>query len=124
MTTQHLYMFDDRVARRWAPFTLTRPVGELLFGCMKLRTRAEMVIGQSLDGYVSRGALLGFDEPDAGKTVGLVEIPDTGTRILLCSRAVLDFQELPPLTESARIMVEGTVAGWVIPEGHPLPSEL
>lgn len=124
MNPIHLYMFDDRTARRWAPFTLTRPVGELLYGCMKLRHRAEAVFGQPVDGYVSRGALLGFDEPGAGRTVALVEIPAAGTRILLSSRAVLDFQDLPALERPARLMVQGAVAGWVVPEGQPLPSEL
>ncbi|MGW8266670.1 MAG: putative sugar nucleotidyl transferase, partial [Longimicrobiales bacterium] len=84
-----LFLFDDAGAQSFTPFSLSRPVGELLFGCMKLRSRAEAVFGQPVEGYVSRGALLGFDEPGAGKTVSLVEIPHTGTRILLSSRAVL-----------------------------------
>jgi UDP-N-acetylglucosamine diphosphorylase/glucosamine-1-phosphate N-acetyltransferase len=124
MSAIHLFMFDDAVARQWAPFTLTRPVGELLFGCMRLRDRAAAVFGQEVAGYVSRSALLGFDEPGAGNTLSLVEIPDEGTRILISSRAVLDFQDLPAMDEAARILVDGTPAGWVVPEGHALPAEL
>ena len=43
MSEPLLYVFDDHWARRWAPFTLTRPVGELLYGCLTLRERAERV---------------------------------------------------------------------------------
>lgn len=124
MSQAHLYIFDDRRARRWAPFTLTRPVGEILFGCMKLRERAERVFGTTCAGYVTRGALLGFDEPGAATTVGLVEITDEGRRVLLSSRTVLDFQSPPVVEEATRILVQDEVVGWILPEGHPLPSDL
>lgn len=124
MSDTHLYIFDDRTARRWAPFTLTRPVGELLYGCMRLRERAEEIFGLPCEGYVSGSALLGFDEPGSGRTLTLVQIAHEGTRILLSSRAVLDYQELPVLEGPARLRVAGHPAGWVVPEGTPLPSEL
>jgi len=124
MSSKHLYIFDDRVARRWAPFSLTRPVGELLYGCMRLRERAERVFGLPCQGYVSRPALLGFDEPGAGRTLSLVEIAEDGDRILLSSRAALEEQTLPPIDGPVRFLVEGHVAGWVVPEGTALPSDL
>ena len=40
MTTA-LFLFDDQVARGWDPFSLTRPAGELLFGALLLRERAD-----------------------------------------------------------------------------------
>lgn len=124
MSGTHLYMFDDRTARRWAPFTLTRPVGELLYGCMRLRERAEKIFDLPCEGYVSRNALLGFDEPGSGHTLTLVEIAGEGHRVLLSTRAVLDYQTLPTLEGPVRLRVKGNVAGWIIPEGMPLPSEL
>jgi UDP-N-acetylglucosamine diphosphorylase/glucosamine-1-phosphate N-acetyltransferase len=124
MSAAHLYIFDDRIARRWAPFTLTRPVGELLYGCMRIRERAERIFGLTCEGYVSRPALLGFDEPGSGKTLTLVEIADEGERILLSSRATLHYQDLPPLEGPARLRVGDNIVGWIIPEGMPLPSEL
>ena len=48
MTPTNLYLFEDRRARRWAPFSLTRPAGELLFGCLTLRERAERIFGMEL----------------------------------------------------------------------------
>jgi len=124
MSNTHLYMFDDRTARRWAPFSLTRPVGELLYGCMRLRERAERIFDLPCEGYVSRNALMGFDEPGSGHTLTLVEIAAEGHRILLSTRAVLDYQVLPPMEGPTRLRVDGKVAGWIIPEGMPLPSEL
>lgn len=46
-----LYLFDDAVAREWSPFRLTRPVGELLFGCLLLRERAERFWGRQCLGH-------------------------------------------------------------------------
>ncbi len=124
MSEVTFYLFDDRRARRWAPFTLTRPVGELLFGCARLRERAETVLGLPCAGHVSRKALLGFDEPDGVRAIALDQVVASGTRVLLSSRAVIDFQELTIPEGSARISVGGQPAGWVLPEGAPLPSEL
>jgi UDP-N-acetylglucosamine diphosphorylase/glucosamine-1-phosphate N-acetyltransferase len=118
-----LYVFDDHRARRWAPFTLTRPVGELLYGCMSLRERAERVTGLRCAGYLSRPALEGFDEPDATPVVRHADIPEDRTRVLLLSRAVLAFQEFPELTGSARLTVEGMPVGWVLAPGDPLPPD-
>lgn len=119
-----LYLFDDGRARRWAPFTLTRPVGELLFGSLTLRERAGRVLGAECLGHVSRRALVGFDEPGAAPGIRLEDVAENGTRIFLSSRSVPRFQELRPLEGPARIVVGGEPAGWVIPPGAALPSEL
>ena len=108
MTTT-LYLFDDRRARTWAPLSLTRPVGELLHGCLTLRRRAELVLGAECKGHVSRAALIGFEEPGAAPAIAPEDMTASGTRILLSSRAVLAFQELDQRpTSSAR--------------GHDLPT--
>jgi UDP-N-acetylglucosamine diphosphorylase/glucosamine-1-phosphate N-acetyltransferase len=119
-----LYLFDDRRARRWAPFTLTRPVGEMLFGCMTLRERAEQVLGLRCVAHLTRTALLAFDEPDAAPAAALDDVPEEQPRVLLSSRVALDFQTVEFPKGPARIFVGGEPAGWVLPAGAPHPSEL
>ena len=61
-----LYLFDDRRARGWHPFRLTQPVGELLFGCLKLRERAERVLHLHTAGHLAGDELLiEVGRPDA-----------------------------------------------------------
>lgn len=124
MTDVSLYLFDDRRARRWAPLSLTRPVGELLHGCLTLRERAEHTFGAPCKGHVSRTALIGFDEPGAAPAITPDDVSQTGMRILLSSRAVVEFQEFEIPEHSARIVVDGQPVGWIVADGDPLPSEL
>jgi UDP-N-acetylglucosamine diphosphorylase/glucosamine-1-phosphate N-acetyltransferase len=119
-----LFLFDDGGARRWAPFTLTRPAGELLHGCLSLRERVERALGVPCEGHVTRRALLGFDEPGAAPTVALDKIGTEGTRIFVSSRAALDLDRVDVASEERRITVGGRTAGWVLPDGAALPSEL
>ena len=124
MSETHLYLFDDGRARRWAPFSLTRPVGELLYGCMTLRERAALVFGTACLGHISRRALVGFDEVGAAPGMSLDQVESGGTRIFLSSRAAPELQDVDVPTEPALITVDGTPAGWVLPGGAELPSEL
>ncbi len=124
MTAPALYLFDDRRARRWAPFSLTRPAGELLYGTMSLRQRAERVLGASCVAHLSRTALVGFDEPDGCPAISAEELPGDVSRVLLSSRVSLARQSVDLPTESARMTVGGEVVGWVLPPGAPNPSEL
>ncbi len=64
-----LVLFDDERARAWTPFTVTRPAGELLFGCLTLRERAERFWGQACVGHVADPSLEGFTEPGAAPVV-------------------------------------------------------
>lgn len=118
-----LVVFDDARARRWAPFTLTRPAGELLFGCRTLRSRAEQVLGLSCGAHVSHAALAGFDEPGSPPVVAPAELGREGRRIFLLSRAALDGGPLPDVPGPARLVVDGRPAGWVVPDGAPPPPE-
>ena len=95
MSAVRLYLFDDGNARRWAPFTLTRPMGELRYGCLTPRERAEKALGVPCPGHLSRRALEGFDEPGAAPVVQRADVGNEATRILLSSRAVPDFQTPP-----------------------------
>jgi len=124
MTPCRLFLFDDGRARRWAPFTLTRPAGELLHGCLTLRERVERVLGVPCEGHVSRRALTGFDEPGAAPTVALDEVGTRGTRVFVSSRAALDLETAEVPDDERRITVGGRAAGWVIPDGEQVPSEL
>jgi UDP-N-acetylglucosamine diphosphorylase/glucosamine-1-phosphate N-acetyltransferase len=124
MSGARLYLFDDASARRWAPFSLTRPIGELLFGCSTLRARTEHVLGIRCHGHVSRRALLGFDEEGAAPGVSLDQVARDHLVVFLSSRAVPDFQHIDLPDEAARITVGGIPAGWVVPPEAELPSEL
>ncbi len=130
---RRLYLFDDDVARGWRPFSLTRPVGELLFGALLLRSRIERATGLAVEGYLGRPELHGFEEPGAPPVLG--ESPQLGAtgRIILLSRYV------PPLTESGgtapslnlprelppegiQLVANGATVGWMLPASAPLMS--
>jgi UDP-N-acetylglucosamine diphosphorylase/glucosamine-1-phosphate N-acetyltransferase len=123
VSAPQLYLFDDGRARRWAPFTLTRPAGELRYGCLTARARAELVLGLSCAGHLTRRALAGFDEPGAAPVVQAEDIPVDETRVLLSSRAVPDFKDAPTLDGPARIEMDGETVGWILPAGVPLPAQ-
>ncbi len=121
MPGMRLYLFDDHRARRWAPFTLTRPAGEILYGCLSLRARTERVLGLECSGHLSRRALVGFDEPGGAPAITLEEIPP-GPCVLLSSRVALEAQPVHFPDRPATIVVDGEVAGWLLPKGGA-PSE-
>lgn len=106
MSAVRLYLFDDGNARRWAPFTLTRPMGELRYGCLAPRERAEKVFGVPCSGRLSRRALEGFDEPGAAPVVQRADVGNEATRILLSSRAVPEFRT-PPDPCAGRLTIGG-----------------
>ena len=122
--TRRLLMFDDATARGWAPFTLTRPAGELRYGCMTLRERAERSIQARCSGHLTHEALEGFDEPDAPRSLDRAAADAVrGQRVLLSSRCALDLEQpsLPP--GPARLFVDGRNVGWVLGDGAPIPPE-
>jgi UDP-N-acetylglucosamine diphosphorylase/glucosamine-1-phosphate N-acetyltransferase len=124
VSARHLYLFDDARARAWAPFSLTRPVGELLYGAQTLRARAERALGVRCEGHLCGEVLTGFDEPGSAPALAWEGLPNAGVRIVLSSRAALDLgTSLPELPAPSRIVVGGEAVGWVVPHGSPLPSE-
>ncbi len=124
MSPPRLYLFDDATARSWAPFSLTRPVGELLYGVLTLRARAEGALGVRCAGHLSGDVLAGFDEPGAAPAFAHEDVPTAGVRIFLSSRAVLDLQGAPrDLPAPARLEVDGEPVGCVVPDGTPCPAE-
>ena len=64
-----LFLYDDAIARRFEPFALTRPVGELRAGTELIRLRWELFAGRSADGVITAGHLADFEEPGAPPVV-------------------------------------------------------
>lgn len=122
--TVRLYLFDDRRARRWAPFTFTRPAGELLFGAETLRGRAERVLGLTCHGHFARTGLVGFDEPDTPPGLALEDWASDATSVVLSSRVVLAARDHPLPDRPTTLTLGGTPVGWVLPPGSPPLSEL
>jgi UDP-N-acetylglucosamine diphosphorylase/glucosamine-1-phosphate N-acetyltransferase len=118
-----LYLFDDARARAWEPFSLTRPIGELLLGCLKLRERAERVLHTRALGHLSGDPLLGFEEPGAPPVVAPAQIDTVAPRVLLSSRAVLAWNTTLDLSGPATLTVGGQVVGWVLAAGEATPGE-
>lgn len=58
-------LYDDRIARDFAPFALTRPAGELRAGAALIRERWVRALGQSATGFVGAPHLRAFAEFEA-----------------------------------------------------------
>src|SRR5688500_15702154 len=113
-----LILFGDLVARDWESFALPRPAGELLFGAVTFRDRAERIFGARCVAHIGAGHLAGFDEDGAPPVVSYSGAPREGDRLYLSSRAVAawsvrDAWVLP--THAGPITVGGVAAGWFSP---------
>jgi UDP-N-acetylglucosamine diphosphorylase / glucose-1-phosphate thymidylyltransferase / UDP-N-acetylgalactosamine diphosphorylase / glucosamine-1-phosphate N-acetyltransferase / galactosamine-1-phosphate N-acetyltransferase len=121
-----LILFDDRHARSWEPFALTRPAGELRFGAMTLRERAERILATRCTALLAPDHLVGFEEGDAPPVHRYVDAPMGGERLFLSSRAVLAWGVGVPRPSARRaagpVLVGGEVAGWYAPEGAAAPD--
>lgn len=76
-----LYLYDDANAREFEPFTLTRPVSELMAGVAIIRERWERVSGQKAAGFIGASHLAHFDEPGAPRWVGPDAVIPAGSLI-------------------------------------------
>lgn len=117
-----LYLFDDRVSRSWDPFTLTRPVGELLFGTHLLRERSELFWGCACQGHLTSELLQGFSESGAAPVLSVSALPSEGHRIFQSARVALAGPPPALPQEPATLLVGEEVVGWVIPPGTPNPD--
>ncbi|MDP9348740.1 MAG: hypothetical protein M3P24_06320, partial [Gemmatimonadota bacterium] len=88
MSDLSLILFDDAAVRSWEPFALTRPGGELLFGSLRLRERAERVFGVRCALHLAPAHLVGFAELDSPPVREYADAPTDGDRLFLASRAV------------------------------------
>ena len=117
-----LVLFDDGVARDWQPFTLTRPAGELLFGMLRARERAEHIVDAACIGHATHEALIGFDEPGTPPVIDLATLSTTRPRLFLSSRAILDWNTTLDFEGEATLVMGDEVIGWLVPENSPAPS--
>ncbi len=120
---RRLYLFDDGAARAWTPFALTRPVGELLYGCSLLRQRWERWARTGCAGHLAAGALAGFQEPGSPSVIAPGDVPTDGIRLVVSSRAAPEGALPADLPAPATLVLDGTVVGWVLPDGEACPPE-
>ena len=114
-----LVLFDDRTARDWAPFALTRPAGELLFGALRLVERVERVFGLPCLGHLTAAHLADFVEPDARPVLDPAALPDDRDLILWCARAIpASATAARRASAGALYRVGGRVAGLRLPAGE------
>ncbi|MET0399981.1 MAG: putative sugar nucleotidyl transferase [Longimicrobiaceae bacterium] len=117
-----LVLFDDIVAQRWEPFALTRPAGELLFGTMRLRERAERVFGARCSAHVAADHLAGFAEEGTPPVRGRADVPAEGARLFLSSRAVPAWGAGEALAiREGPVAMGGEMVGWYSPAGADRP---
>lgn len=90
-----VYLLEDEGRAYFEPFALTRPVGEILFGCETLRARLVRVLGASEVAYAGPEQLIGFTEPGAPEVVSLDDLV------------------VPCLVISSRFVIEGPIEGLV-----------
>jgi UDP-N-acetylglucosamine diphosphorylase/glucosamine-1-phosphate N-acetyltransferase len=64
-----IYLYDDSRARRFEPFALTRPAGELRVGALITRHRWALVANDSAAGHVTADHLAAFEEQGAPPVV-------------------------------------------------------
>src|SRR5829696_5250215 len=121
-----LILFDDAVAARWEPFALTRPGGELVFGTMTLRARAERVFGARCVAHLGADHLQGFEEGDAPPVLACADAPAEGDRLFLSARAVPAWGSGEVWAQrrggAGAVIIDGEVAGWFSPDGTPAPG--
>lgn len=121
-----LILFDDEAAQRWEPFALTRPAGELLFGVVTARARAERIFGVRCVGHIGAAHLAGFDEPDAAPMVEAADIPQDRPRLYLLSRFIPDWsaEKRTRFEAGGPVLAEGgETVGWYAPAGEPGPPD-
>ena len=123
MSDLSLYLFDDATAGGFAPFALTRPVGELLFGTFLQRERAERFWGTECGGHLAGETLRGFEEIGAAPVRDLGDLHGTGPVVLFSSRAVPLGWDPPTVAETATLVMNDSVVGWFLPEGAGSISE-
>ena len=114
-------MFDDERADGWAPFALTRPCGELVFGRWTLRERLERVAGVGVAGHVTRPWLRRYTEPEAPRC------PDPNRLSAPCT--VWNARAVPALDAAwgdapANLWIADALAGVRLPAGaDPPPAD-
>jgi UDP-N-acetylglucosamine diphosphorylase / glucose-1-phosphate thymidylyltransferase / UDP-N-acetylgalactosamine diphosphorylase / glucosamine-1-phosphate N-acetyltransferase / galactosamine-1-phosphate N-acetyltransferase len=120
----HLVLFDDAIARGWAPFSLTRPAGELLHGAYTLRERTEQALGLRCVGHLSADHLIGVHEHGAAPVLDRSGLQPAAPTVVISSRCVLEAGAAPPDwgTTPGVLAIDDQPCGWYLPAGSPPPS--
>jgi UDP-N-acetylglucosamine diphosphorylase / glucose-1-phosphate thymidylyltransferase / UDP-N-acetylgalactosamine diphosphorylase / glucosamine-1-phosphate N-acetyltransferase / galactosamine-1-phosphate N-acetyltransferase len=132
--TRRLWLVEDEEAARWHPFSLTRPVGELLFGTCLLRERTARAVGLPVAGTLAPAALEGFTEEGTPPVVTPDAVPLDEPRILISSRVAFPLSgsqvervraalASAPDDRVSRLTVDGRGAGWLLPPGRTEPGD-
>ncbi len=117
MSRHPVYLYDDPTdLPRFAPFTQSRPIGELRYGAWLLRERAERVLDTLVTGTIAEPHLAQFREADA-PPVG--SAGTSGTRVVLRSAfAFAPGAAAPDLGKPARLVdAAGETVGAVLDRG-------
>lgn len=121
-----LFLFDDRAADAWQPFSLTRPTSEVRFGSLTLRARIERWAKLPATASYTRSWLADFTEPGAPPAVPRDRSPTGGGALLMCSRFVPHDDAVSPDFQTADgpvlFICRDQIAGMLIPEGGELPD--
>lgn len=83
-----LYLYDDARAREFEPFSLTRPVSELVAGAELTRRRWELCAGTRATAFIAGEQLRDFEEFDAPRSAEPEETIPAGS-IVANSRCVI-----------------------------------
>ncbi len=70
-----VYVYDDARARRFEPFSLTRPIGELRAGALLVRERWTRALGAPVAGHVTAPVLAGFEEAGSAPVLAGESLP-------------------------------------------------
>jgi UDP-N-acetylglucosamine diphosphorylase/glucosamine-1-phosphate N-acetyltransferase len=99
------FLYDDDRARRFEPFALSRPVGELRAGALLIRHRWERALGLPCGGFVGAPHLADFAEFDAPHAYAGTHLP--AGCIVVNARAL---PALAPLGAADLVDIGGRVA--------------
>jgi UDP-N-acetylglucosamine diphosphorylase/glucosamine-1-phosphate N-acetyltransferase len=123
MKKMDLILYDDAVAQKWWPFTLTRPAGELLHGAFTMRERAEQRFNARCLGHLTTDALREFDEPDAAPVLAAGSIGAASDRLFFSSRAIPAWQDgFEPGRSPASLRIGDEIVGHYCPAGTAAPT--
>ena len=107
LDTTPLFLYDDAAARKFEPFALTRPLGEMRAGSELIRRRWERLLGRPATGALAAQHLAGFQELGAPSVLAGTLAPRTlpAGAILVNTRCVVEL--------AARAGAAPTVGVWL-----------
>lgn len=111
------FLYDDDRARRFEPFALARPIGELRAGALLIRERWQRALGLRCGGFLGAAHLAHFSEFDAPPSVALKVLP--AGAVVVNTRAL---PSLAPMGVADLVEIGGQVAAVRLPEATRVSS--